>query len=260
MRRLFEALAPLVGFVFYLQSDLVDALERFGHWLGVGGSVAVNTVPVLIGFAILALLRRSVRAALDELGLARSPVRPLLFGLIATAPALIGFALTARTDPEVTLRGVFLLGWYYPWCEEVLFRGLAFGQLYRHARWGFWAASLVPSAVFAAVHVRAGMSAGEIVGIVAITGLGAIVFGYFFVRFGWNLWAAVALHGFLNTWWLVFTVNENALGGASDNVFRFGSIGLAFAIALGAHRVVALRALAPIDGGWRRRRAAGDAA
>lgn len=253
MRRLFEAVVPLFAFVFYLQSDLVEALARFGRWLGVGGSVAVNTVPVLVGFLLLALLRRSVRAAFEELGLARSPARPLLFGLAATAPALIGFALTARADPAVTLRDVFLLGWYFPWCEEVLFRGLAFGQLYRHARWGFWAASLVPSALFAAVHVRIGMSSGELVGIVAITGLGAIVFGYFFVRFGWNLWAAVALHGFLNTWWLVFTVNENALGGASDNVFRFGSIGLAFAIALAAHRVVALRTLAPIDGGWRRR-------
>jgi membrane protease YdiL (CAAX protease family) len=140
---------------------------------------------------------------------------------------------------------VLLLCLWFPICEELMFRALAFGQLYRRARWGFWPSALAPAMAFALLHALQGASLAEMAGLAAITGLGAVIFAYFFLRFGWNLWGAVSLHAFLNLWWELFTANENALGGWSDNVFRFGSIGLAFALILAAGRRPALRWLVP---------------
>jgi hypothetical protein len=68
------------------------------------------------------------------------------------------------------------------------------------------------------------------------------------LRFGWNIWAPVALHALMNTWWTVFTVNQNALGGASDNIFRFGSLALAIVLVLAAARIPAFEIFAPKAG------------
>ena len=66
-----------------------------------------------------------------------------------------------------------VIGKIAPFAEEALFRGYVFRQLYRRARWGFWLAALVPSVLFALVHVYQAEGLWELVGIMAITGLGS---------------------------------------------------------------------------------------
>ena len=225
-------------------------LERAGRAIGPYGYAAIlNTVQIAAPVLALTLILRSLPGALRELGLAANPLRPLLFGLVATAPAWIGFLLTSHESPAFTLREFVLLCWAFPLAEEVMFRGFAFGLLYRRAGWPFWPAALLPAFVFGACHLYQSTDPMELAGIFAITAFGSVVFSYFFVRFRGNIWAPFALHAFLNTWWMVFTPNASALGGVSDNLFRFGSIALAFAIVFAAARLPVFRVLAPATGG-----------
>lgn len=85
-----------------------------------------------------------------------------------------------------------------PFAEEALFRGYMFRQLYRRARWGFWFAALVPSVLFALVHVYQAEGGWELVGITAVTGLGSLVGCWLFMRWQDNLWAVFALHSLMN--------------------------------------------------------------
>jgi hypothetical protein len=250
--------APLVVFVAYLFDAAFGDVQfplraRIGQTFGPYSYVfIVNTIFLALAIGSVAIARGGLRRGLAELGISADPWRPLLFGLAATAPTAIGFALTARVSASFTARELVLLCGYFPFIEEVLFRALAFGQLYRRFGWNFWAAALVPAVCFALGHAAQGGNIGEIAGIMAITGLGSVVFSYFFLRFGWNIWAPVALHAFLNLWWTVFTVNQNALGGASDNILRFGSLALAFLLVRAAARIPVFRIFAPEVGVSRR--------
>jgi membrane protease YdiL (CAAX protease family) len=173
-----------------------------------------------------------------------------LFGLVATAPAAIGFALTMHPDSSLTLRGFLLLCVYSPFAEELLFRAFVFGLLYRDARWNFWAAVAIPTVFFAAGHAYQSRDPMELAGIFAITGLASVLLSFFYVRFRFNFWAPFALHALLNTWWTVFAVSDSALGGWADNGFRSACIALAFILVFAASRFRAFELFAPKQGAW----------
>ncbi|MBW3672230.1 MAG: CPBP family intramembrane metalloprotease, partial [Acidobacteria bacterium] len=48
------------------------------------------------------------------------------------------FALTTPLATNVSIASAFYLAVISPFAEEVVFRGFAFRQLYRHASLGFW--------------------------------------------------------------------------------------------------------------------------
>jgi membrane protease YdiL (CAAX protease family) len=245
------ALLVFAALIAFGYAPRIPLLAAWGKALGpYGYDFISNTIGIVVPIAALAIARRSLPIALRELGIATNPLRPFFFGLIATSPALIGFALTSHLDHSVTARAFFILCLYNPFAEEVLFRAFTFGQLYYRAGWNFWPAALVPTVLFAAGHLYQSSDPKELAGILAITGLGGIIFSYFFVRMGRTIWAPYALHAMLNTWWTIFTTNDTALGGWTDNVFRFGSIALAFLIVFAATRLPVFRLLAPRTGAW----------
>jgi len=252
-----KAIVPIIVpaaclFVANLPREMIPGLAAASRAIGpYGYAFIMNTIWIVVPLAALAIQRRSIGQTLAELGIATNPLRPLFFGVVATLPATIGFALTGHVNQNLPPRAFFLACLYAPFAEELLFRAFAFGQLYRRAGWSFRQAFVIPAILFAGGHWHQSRDPMEIAGIVAITGLGAFVFSYFFVRLGWTIWAPFALHALLNTLWFVFTSDKNALGGVSDNIFRFGSIGLAFLIAYAATRIDLLRVLAPKTGAWR---------
>ena len=120
--------AALIAFGY---APRIPLLAQTGHALGpYGYAFITNTIGIVVPIAALAIARRSLPVALRELGIATNPLRPLFFGLVATSPALIGFALTSHLDRSVTARAFFILCLYNPFAEEVLFRAFTFGQLY----------------------------------------------------------------------------------------------------------------------------------
>jgi membrane protease YdiL (CAAX protease family) len=127
-----------------------------------------------------------------------------------------------------------------PLAEEVLFRGYAFRQLYRRAGWRFLPAVLVTAAVFAIGHVI-GQSrqwdAVQLLGTLAITGIGGLLFAWVLIRWDDNLWVPISVHVFFNLWWELFAVDQGPVGGIAANAGRAAAIALGIALTVYRDRI-----------------------
>lgn len=192
------------------------------------GLLTLSDALVMVALVSLAAWRSPI-AILGLSGIGASPVRPLQWCLLWFAPALILCLALARPSPEVTWPDVAWMGFGSPILEELIFRGIAVGALMRLCGWPWWLACLWPALFFGYAHLSQGQDPGSVAGIVALTGVGGLLFGWLFVRWGFNLWPAILLHIGLNSLWIVFDLGENALGRWLGNVMRIGVIVIAIA-------------------------------
>jgi uncharacterized protein len=189
---------------------------------------SLSDAVVMIALAALAAWR-SPFEIIGLAGLAAPIVRPILWALLWLTPAL-ALCLTLASPAEgVSAADVAWLGFGGPATEELVYRGLAVGILVRLCGWRWLTACLLPAVFFGVAHWGQGADPGSILGIVALTGAGGLLFGWLYVRWGFNLWPAMLLHVGLNTLWVVFDLGENALGGALGNAMRIGVVIVAIA-------------------------------
>lgn len=189
---------------------------------------SLSDVLVMVGLTALA----AGRSPLSILGLAglSAPIgRPLVWALIWAAPALAICLIWARLASDLKPEDIAWLSIGGPFAEELVYRGLAVGVLMRVCGWRGPAACLWPALFFGIVHVWQGTDLGEVAGIVAITALGGLFFGWLFIRWNDNLWPPVLLHIGLNLLWQVFALGDNAIGGWVGNTER--AVALAAAVA-----------------------------
>src|SRR5258705_10784693 len=141
--RVWGALVPLAfAVVAALPDPLYDASPL--HGAPYGWPIFFFSYGVLLPIAVMILIDGHSSRILREMGIAVNPLPALLFAVIATSPALVGFALKAQINPALKAGDIIWGGLFYPFVEEAFFRGFLFGQLYQRARWGFWPAALVP--------------------------------------------------------------------------------------------------------------------
>lgn len=153
-------------------------------------------------------------------GLTAQFIRPfIVYGLIFGAVGLIS-VMVAPIAKDLSIADIFWLGIGGPVSEEIVYRGFAIGALMRLAGWRFMPAALAPAIIFGLAHAAQGSSIGESAGIAAITGVGGVLFGWLFVRWGFNLWPAIFTHVGLNTVWVVFALGDTAIGGWFGNALR----------------------------------------
>jgi membrane protease YdiL (CAAX protease family) len=225
--RLWYAAIATIVFAFVDQYNLFLKLigwKRFiSEWLIALG--IRNALEVATAFIAVAITHRlGFKRAARELGLLAPMGRGLTFAAIATAPMLITFAFTMPLNPNMTFLTVGVLCFIAPFAEEVLYRAFMFRQLYRRAKLGFWISALVPSVIFAAMHLYQSDNLMELLGIVAITGTGGIGFCWFFMKWRDNVWTVWGLHAGMNLWWEVFNVDDTALGGWLANGARLATV------------------------------------
>ena len=221
------ALIAIVVFAF------IDQYGLFLKWIGWKQYISEwlvvlsirNTFEVATCLLAVAVMHRlGFKRAAHELGLTKPVGRGLAFAAIATLPMLITFSLTSSVNPKMTFLTVGVLCFIAPFAEEVLFRGFLFRQLYRRARLGFWVASLFPSVLFAIAHLYQSDDLNELLGVVAITGTGSILFCWLYMKWKDNVWPVFGLHAGMNLWWEVFAVDDTALGGWVSNGARTATI------------------------------------
>lgn len=221
----YASVAILVFLVIDHLSDLLHLLNlrRFMQWQIV---LAIrNFLEVTIGLAGISLAHQyGVKRAARELGMTGPLGRGVAFGLVASAPMLVAFAIGFELNPKMTFLSVAVGCFIAPFAEEVVFRGYLFRQLYQRAQLGFWLSALVPSVLFAAGHAYQSSDPKELIGILTITGLGSVLGCWLYVRWQYNLWVIVALHSAMNLWWEVFAVDDTALGGWLANGARLLTI------------------------------------
>jgi membrane protease YdiL (CAAX protease family) len=227
----------VIAVFFWLDSFHLDLFRRIaGDWTGYPRMLALAVLAygpqLLVALAVAALVA-GPRHAAAALGLRGRPFRALLLGIVLTAPMAIGLAsqvppaLTAQTPIEL-LRMAVLPGFG----EEVLYRGLLFGLLFRFAGWGFLPAALLAALVFGAAHLYQGGEPGEAAGIFALTALGSLWFAWLYVEWDDDLWVPIAFHVLMNAWWIVFPIADNAMGPAWTVGLRLAVVLLAVLVTL----------------------------
>lgn len=212
-----------------------------GDWSGyprVAALALLAYLPqVLVAFALAAWLSGRARA-FEALGLARSPLTGFAVAGVGTAVMFFGLlAVMPLAPPEqpliVALRGSLLPGIG----EEVLYRGLLFGFLFRFARWGFLPAAFGSAVLFGAAHLYQGSDLAEAAAIAAYTGLGGLFLAWLYCEWDYNLWVPIGFHVLMNLYWEFFAVSDNALGPAYASNLRYAVIAVAVAMTLYArHR------------------------
>ena len=220
---------------------LIAAPDAAVHWLGLTKSIesltqakfnrqllfaVAYTIQALVMLAICAvfimvLFRRNLLQALRELGLGGDFKTGWLVGLVATLSMPVIFSIVghASFDAEIVLQ-VVAFGLITGIAEETLFRGFAFGLLYRRVHLGFWLSIILPTVFFAIGHLYQVHGILDSLGILAVTGLGSLWFAWLYVRWEYNLWVPIAMHALMDSWWTLFNVSNTALGNTDANVAR----------------------------------------
>ena len=186
---------------------------------------------LLCAVAVCLLRRVSWKGVAREFGLATSPLPGLAFGLVASLPMLVGFALTRTVNPHMQPLNVIFLAVFSPVVEEIEFRGFGLRSLQRGTGWRFWAIVWPQAALFGMGHIEKGQNFAEVAGLLFLVGSGGVVFGWLVYRWQ-SLWFPISLHILMNLWWEVFTVSNSAIGGWFPFALQIVSIPAAIAITL----------------------------
>jgi len=186
------------------------------------------SIPLIIS---LFLINRPERILLD-LGVNKGFAKGLLLSFCFTLPMLIGYSIFFRFNNELTLNGLLINVLFAALFEEIIYRGILFGQIFRHTILGFIPATLLSALVFAAGHLWQSTDVSTLAGIFLITFAGAVFFAWTYIEWDKNLWIPIGLHFFMNLHWMLFSAGDNALGNVYANVFRAITIALTIIITL----------------------------
>ena len=204
--------------------EIFNSLDRFINQKGISYCITYILVglPLLFGVAWIHGFKRFVA----PLGLDRSLLKGLLFSLLCTGPMLIGYATVFTFDNEVTINKIITGALAAAFFEELYFRGILFGQIYRFTKIGFIPSIIFGALLFAFGHLYQSQDPQTLIGIFITTFLGAILFAWVYVEWQYNIWVPVFLHLFMNLFWMLFSVGDNAFGGTYANIFRLLTIAL----------------------------------
>ncbi len=180
-------------------------------------------IPIFIGTWLIS----GYRNVLAELGLAGSFPKGIGLAFLFALPMFLGGFLFFEWKRELEVENMIAATLCAGFFEELYFRGFLFGQLFRHTRLGFLPAVLLGAVIFALGHLHQSPHVNELVGIFAITFMGAFFFAWLYVEWNYNLWVPIWLHTFMNLAWYIFDMDQTALGNTYANVFRALTIALA---------------------------------
>lgn len=192
---------------------------------------AVGYAPHLLAAWLFAAALAGPRGALELLGLARGAARGLAVAAALTAPLAIGYALAfplaAHASPALEFGRTAVLPGI---AEEVLYRGLLFGVLYRVAGWRFLPAALLGAVLFGGAHLYQGRDWQEAAFVFGLTAVGGLWFAWLYVEWRFNLWLPIGLHVLMNAYWTAFDVSDNANGPWWTTALRLGVIALSIVV------------------------------
>lgn len=213
---LYWVLDSLYFNVLRSQLDLLIGQRGISHMM----AYTLSALPILLGVWFV----HKKWDFMQFLGLNGSILKAVLFSITATAPMFIGYYLLFDLNTEITVNQVLISVVAAGFFEEVFFRGFLFGQLYRFTRLGFVPAIFFGALWFGGIHLYQSHDLNSALGIFGITFLGAVLFGWLYIEWDNNIWVAIFSHTLMNLSWLLFAVDENAMGGWYANIFRLISI------------------------------------
>lgn len=181
---------------------------------------------LIFGFPLFlgVILMHGARKTAAALGLDNSIWKGFGFALICTLPMLFGYFLVFDFNREITINQILINVFAAAFFEELYFRGFLFGQVYRYTKFGFIPALILGALLFAFIHLYQSQELTTLIGVFLTTFLGAVLFAWAYAEWSFNIWIPVFLHLFMNLFWLMFSVSDNAFGGIYANLFRIFSL------------------------------------
>jgi len=179
--------------------------------IGAFGVLSYGLWTVLLPLCVSAIVVGPRRYA-SAIGLDGSIGTAAKIGLISTAVLPIAYAFIAPLSSENIPYEIVTSAIFPGIGEEVFFRGMMFGLLFRFAGWGFLPAALLVALIFGVEHFYQGNSALEFIGIFGITAIAAVWWSWMYIEWDNNIWVPIGLHMFMNGYFEIFDVAEGTLG------------------------------------------------
>ena len=220
-------------------------------WRNIGFVTALFDVPgnSILGLSIKALLLTLVALILTTvvikpkelfsfLGLSGNILKGFGIALLCVLPLYLMFPFFGNINTELTCSVIYDRAILTGFKEELVFRALMFGLLFRYAKTGFFWAAILPALYFGSVHLYQGHDVLSALADFGVTFIGALYFSWIYVEWNFNLWIPAGLHILMNGAWFVFTMEgtEVAAGGVISNIARMISIALAVVITVYYHK------------------------
>lgn len=214
-----------IGFSIYYYIDAVFFLSIQKKANMLFQSVALShiiayiltLIPLLI---ITSILHKSYRDVFERLGLSNGFFIGIIFAFVSTLP-LMGYTIKFSLNDEILFDTLIIQTIDAAFFEEIIFRAFLFGMLYRFTKIGFLPSVFLCSFLFGILHLYQSNMISELFGIFLITFLGSALFAWIYSEWNFNLWTAIFLHFFMNLYWIIFDIDNNALGGVYANALRF---------------------------------------
>ena len=238
MRKVFQtqyivyALIALI--VFLLGNYAIDILRYFSIITTLTSTQfwSLHILTQVLFPMIIWVLLFGLRKGLTYSGLLAPVIPALVVGLLATTPMWLGFWLLSDQPAQwpwsTLLKQALITGLV----EESLFRALLFGMLFRCAGWRFLPAAGLAALLFGIGHLYQGGSVLSALSIFAITAIGSLWFSWLYLKWNFNLWVPIFMHALMNAWWIVFSVDQTALGDVTANVLRILTIAVSIVLTL----------------------------
>lgn len=227
----------IIGFAvyFFIDANFFSLLQKEiivltqSRMAGHVFAYAITIIPLLI---TVALLRKEYQNLPEKLGLSKGLLVGFVFAFLSTLPMLVAYAIKFGLNKGLSFDTFIINTISAAFFEEIIYRAFLFGMLYRYTRLGFLPAVFLGSLLFGIVHLYQSTDVNELIGIFLLTFLGSVLFAWVYAEWNFNLWSAIFLHCLMNVYWLIFEVDNTALGGTYANIFRFASIFLAILVTL----------------------------
>jgi uncharacterized protein len=181
-------------------------------------------LPLLLGLFLI----HKPNEIIDSVGLRKGFSKGLLFSFIVTLPMLIGYSVFLKFNKDISINSIIVGVISAAFFEELYFRGIFFGQIFRYTKIGFIPSIVICALLFASGHMWQSNDISTLMGIFITTFFGAGLFAWLYIEWDNNLWIPMGLHLFMNLHWDLFS-GSNALGGKYENIFRIITIILAIA-------------------------------
>lgn len=193
--------------------------------------IRINTLSFFLTYLIIGsplfatvLYLHKTTGFLESLGLSAPFFKAIIVALICTAPMFAGYAFLYEWNQGISWSEIFVGAICAALFEELYYRGVLFGQLFRFSRLGFIPSIAIGSLIFAMGHLYQSSDPATIIGIFITTFMGAVLFSWAYSEWNHNLWVPIFLHLFMNLSWMLFSAGDNAFGGLHANLFRFATI------------------------------------
>ncbi len=177
---------------------------------------------------VTALLMRTVDLQ-EVLGLQTSGFKSyFIAATICCLPMTVGYAFLS-IELNLSLTDILTGSIYAGIFEEVIFRAVLFGALFRFCRLGFIPSALVSSVIFGLAHMYQGHDALSALMSVGITTIAGAWFSWLYCECGYRIWFPLWMHIFMNAAYGVFGMSGGAVGDIEGNIFKATAIILSIA-------------------------------